>query len=64
MDNNCLQELMAWQKKHPLVAMINSSLVGGQVDLLKFSEEQIAQMEVDLLMRNAAQEKQSPPQHP
>ena len=64
MNDSDLQELVARQKKYPLVAMINSSLVDGQVDLLKLSEEQIAQMEVDLLMRNAAQEKQSPPQHP
>ena len=64
MNDNDLQELVARQKKYPLVAMINSSLVDGQVDLLKLSIEQIAQMEVDLLMRNAAQEKQSPPEHP
>jgi len=42
--------------------MINSVLVGGQVDLTKLSEEQIVQMEADLLLRrNAAQQKQTPP---
>jgi hypothetical protein len=42
--------------------MINSSMVDGQVDFLKLSEEQIAQMEADLLLRrNAAQQKQTPP---
>jgi hypothetical protein len=61
MTDNDLQELVARQKKYPLVAMINSSLVDGQVDLLKFSEEQIAQMEADLLLRrNADQQKQTP----
>ena len=45
--------------------MINSSPVDGQVDLFKFSEEQIAQMEADLLLRrNAAQQNQIPPEHP
>jgi hypothetical protein len=62
MKNTCLTELVARQKKYALVAAVNSCLVDGQVDLLKLSEEQIAQMEADLLMRrNAAQEKQSPP---
>jgi hypothetical protein len=65
MDNNCFQELMARQKKYPLAAMINSILVGGQVDLTKLSEEQIAQMEADLLLRrNTAQQKQTPPKQP
>jgi hypothetical protein len=65
MNDNDLQELVARQKKYQLVAMINSSLVDGQVDLLKFSEEQIAQMEADLLLkRNTAQQKQTPPEHP
>jgi uncharacterized protein (DUF3084 family) len=65
MNDNDLQELVARQKKYQLVAMINSSLVDGRVDLLKFSEEQIAQMEADLLLRrNAAQQKQTPPEHP
>jgi hypothetical protein len=64
MKNTLLAELVARQKKYPLVAMINSSLVDGQVDLLKLSEEQIAQMEADLLLRrNAAQQKQTPPEH-
>jgi|GEM_PF-2793778 len=62
MNDNDLQELVARQKKYPLVAMINSSLVDGQVDLLKLSIEQIAKMEADLLLRrNAAQQKQTPP---
>ena len=62
MNDNDLRELVARQKKYPLVAMINSSLVDGQVDLLKFFKEQIAQMEADLLLRrNAAQQKQTPP---
>jgi len=56
MNDSDLQELVARQKKYPLIAMINSSLVDGQADLLKLSEEQIAQMEADLLQRrNAAQ---------
>ena len=60
-DNN-LQELMARQKKYPLVVALNSCLLDGQVDLLKLSEEQIAQMEADLILRrNAAQQKQTPP---
>lgn len=64
MNDNDLQELVARQKNYPLVAMINSSLVDEQVDLLKFSEEQIAQMEADLILRrNAAQQKQTPPEH-
>ncbi len=62
MSDNDLQELMARQEKHPLVAAVNTYLVDGQVDLLKLSEEQIAQMEADLLLRrNAAQQKQTPP---
>ena len=61
MNDNDLTELVARQKKHPFVAMINSSPVDGQVDLLKLSGEQIAQMEADLLLRrNAAQQKQTP----
>jgi hypothetical protein len=41
--------------------MINSSMVDGQVDLLKLSEEQIAQMEADLLLRrNDAHQQQTP----
>ena len=49
-------------KKYPLVAGLNSSLVDGQVDLLKLSEEQIAQMEADLLLRRIADhQKQTPP---
>jgi len=65
MKNTRLAELVARQKKYPLDAMINSSLVDGQVDLLKLSEEQIAQMEVDLLLRrNAAQQKQTPSEQP
>lgn len=61
MNKTCLS-LIARQKKYLLVAMINSSLVDGQVDLTKLSEEQIAQMEADLLLRrNAAQQKQTPP---
>ena len=60
-DNN-LQELVARQKKYPLVVALNSCLLDGQVDLLKLSEEQIAQMEADLILRrNAAQQKQTPP---
>ena len=62
MKNTLLTELVARQKKYPLVAMINSSMLDGQVDLLKLSEEQIAQMEADLLLRrNAAQQKLTPP---
>jgi hypothetical protein len=62
MNKTCLSELIAQQKKYPLVTTINSILVDGQVDLLKLSEEQIAQMEADLLLkRNAAQQKQTPP---
>ena len=62
MNDNDLQELVARQKKYQLVAMINSSLVDGQVDLLKFSEEQIAQWEADLFARkNAAQQNLTPP---
>jgi len=62
MDNNCFQELMARQKKYPLVATINSILVDGQVDLIKLSEDQIEQMDAGLLLRrNAAQQKQTPP---
>ncbi len=49
------------KKKYPLVVALNSYLVDGQVDLLKFSEEQIAQMEADLMKRNATQQKQTPP---
>ena len=65
MKNTRLTELVAQQKKYPLVAALNSSLVDGQVDLLKLSEEQIAQMEVDLLLRrNAAQQKQTPSEQP
>jgi hypothetical protein len=61
MKNTRLAELVARQKKYALVAAVNSCLVDGQVDLLKLSEEQIAQMEADLLMRrNAAQQKQTP----
>jgi len=57
-----LSKLVALQKKYPLVAALNSCLVDGQVDLLKLSEEQIAQMEADLILRrNAAQQKQTPP---
>jgi len=64
MNDNDLQELVARQKKYPLVAVINSCLVDGQVDLLKPSGKQIAQMEADLLLRrNAAQQKQTPPEH-
>ena len=56
MKNTLLTELVARQKKYPRVTTINSILVDGQVDLLKLSEEQIAQMEADLLLRrNAAQ---------
>ena len=65
MKNTLLTELVARQKKYPLVAMINSSVLDGQVDLLKLSEEQIAQMEADLLLRrNAAQQNQMPPERP
>jgi hypothetical protein len=65
MKNTRLTELVARQKKYPLVAAVNSCLVDGQVDLLKLSEEQIAQMEVDLLLRrNAAQQKQTPSEQP
>jgi hypothetical protein len=53
---NSLSELVARQKKYPLVVALNSCLLDGQVDLLKLSEEQIAQMEADLILRrNAAQ---------
>jgi len=56
MNKTRISKLIARQKKYPLAAMINSILVDGQVDLLKLSEEQIAQMEADLLLRrNAAQ---------
>jgi hypothetical protein len=59
---NSLSELVARQKKYPLVVALNSCLLDGQVDLLKLSEEQIAQMEADLILRrNAAQQKQTPP---
>ena len=62
MNKTRISKLIARQKKYPLAAMINSILVDGQVDLLKLSEEQIAQMEADLLLRrNAAQQKQTPP---
>jgi hypothetical protein len=62
LNDNDLQELVARQKKYPLVAALNSCLLDGQVDLLKLSEEQIAQMEADLILRrNAAQQKQTPP---
>jgi len=62
MKNTLLTELTARQKKYPLVAMINSSLVDGQVDLLKPSVEQIAQWEADLFARrNAAQQNLTPP---
>jgi len=65
MNINRLAELVARQKKYSLVAALNSSPVDGQVDLPKLSEEQIAQMEADLLLRrNAAQQKQTPPEHP
>jgi len=65
MNMKSLSELVARQKKYPLVAALNSCLVDGQVDLLKFSEEQIAQMEADLILkRNAAQQKQTPTQQP
>ena len=61
MNDNDLRELVARQKKYPLVAMINSSLVDGQVDLLKLSEEQIAQVKGDLLVkRNADKRKDTP----
>ena len=64
LNDNDLQELVARQKKYPLVAALNSCLLDGQVDLLKLSEEQIAQIEADLLLRrNAAQQKQTPPEH-
>ena len=62
MKKTYFAELVARQKKHPLVAALNSCLVDGQVDLTKLSEEQIAQMEADLLMRrNAAQQNLTPP---
>jgi hypothetical protein len=62
LNDNDLQELVARQKKYPLVVALNSCLLDGQVDLLKLSEEQIAQMEADLILRrNAAQQKQTPP---
>jgi hypothetical protein len=62
MKNTLLTELVARQKKYPRVTTINSILVDGQVDLIKLSEEQTAQMEADLLLRrNAAQQKQTPP---
>jgi len=65
MNINRLAELVARQKQYPLVAALNSCLVDGQVDLTKLSEEQIARMEADLLLRrNAAQQKQTPPEHP
>jgi len=61
MNKTSLSELITLQK-HPLVAALNGCLVDGQVDLTKLSEEQIAQMEADLLMRrNAAQQKLTPP---
>ena len=61
LNDNDLQELVARQKKYPLVAALNSCLLDGQVDLLKLSEEQIAQMKANLLLtRNAAQQKQTP----
>ena len=61
LNDNDLQELVARQKKYPLVVALNSCLLDGQVDLLKLSEEQIAQMEADLILRrNAAQQKQTP----
>jgi hypothetical protein len=50
MNIDRFSELVARQKKYPLVAALNSCLVDGQVDLLKLSEEQIAQMEADLLL--------------
>jgi hypothetical protein len=61
MKKTSLSELIARQKKYPLVAALNSCLVDGQVDLTKLSEEQIAQMEADLLLRrNTAKQNQSP----
>jgi len=61
MNMKSLSKLVALQKKYPLVAALNSCLVDGQVDLLKLSEEQIAQMEADLLLRrNTAKQNQSP----
>ena len=65
MNMKSLSKLVALQKKYPLVAALNSCLVDGQVDLLKLSEEQIAQMEADLLLRrNTAQQNQTPPKQP
>lgn len=62
MNKTSLSELIALQKKYPLVAALNSCLVDGQVDLLKLSEEQIAQWEADLLgRRNANKQQQTPP---
>ena len=43
------------------IQLPNTTLVDGQVDLTKLSEEQIAQMEADLLLRrNTAKQNQSP----
>jgi hypothetical protein len=65
LNDNDLQELVARQKKYPLVAALNSCLVDGQVDLLRLSGKQISLMEADLLLRrNAAQQKQTPPERP
>jgi hypothetical protein len=62
---NSLSELVARQKKYPLVAALNSCLVDGQVDLLKLSEEQIAQWEADLLARrNANKQQRTPSEQP
>ena len=61
MNDNDLQELVARQKKYPFAAMINSILVGGQVDLTKLSEEQIAHWEADLLARRNANKQQRTP---
>jgi hypothetical protein len=62
LNDNDLQELVARQKKYPLVAALNSCLVDGQVDLLRLSGKQISLMEADLILRKiAAQQKQTPP---